>query len=53
MSEMLHDELVPLSMASLAYFDLNRVKGEADSDEHLRDVGCITACITAEIRSLI
>jgi hypothetical protein len=39
MFEMLQDELVPLSVAgSLAYFDLNRVKGEAGSDEHLRDV---------------
>jgi hypothetical protein len=39
MFEMLQDELGPLSVAgSLAYFDLNRVKGEAGSDEHLRDV---------------
>jgi hypothetical protein len=38
MSEMLQDELVPLSMAGSLAYDLNRVKDVADSDQHLRDV---------------
>lgn len=39
MGQLLENDLVPLSeAASLAYLDLAGVKGEAGSEEHLRDV---------------